>query len=87
MSELTMTKSQRMSFLAELHVGVLTIERDRSAPVAVPVWYSYEPGGDVVFSFEATSEKLELVPAGRARPAFASRTRRCPTNTSPWTVR
>ena len=60
MSELTMTKNQRANFLAELHVGVLTIEREGAAPLAAPVWYSYEPGGDVVFSFEATSEKLDL---------------------------
>ena len=67
MTELTMTKSQRETFLAELHVGVLTIERDGSAPLAAPVWYSYEPGGDVVFSFESTSEKLELaLTIGRA---------------------
>jgi PPOX class probable F420-dependent enzyme len=60
MSDLTMTKNQRANFLAELHVGVLTIEREGSAPLAAPVWYSYEPGGDVVFSFEGTSEKLDL---------------------------
>ncbi len=67
MTELTMTKNQRATFLAEPHVGVLTIEREGFAPLAAPVWYSYEPGGDVVFSFESTSEKLELVlTTGRA---------------------
>ncbi len=67
MTELTMTKSQRATFLAEPHVGVLTIEREGSAPLAAPVWYIYEPGSDVVFSFESKSEKLELVQrTGRA---------------------
>ena len=67
MTELTMTKSQRVAFLAEPHVGVLTIAREGSAPLAAPVWYSYEPGGDVVFSFESASEKLALARAtGRA---------------------
>ena len=67
MSELTMTKPQREAFLADLHVGVVTISRDGEAPLAAPVWYSYEPGGDVVFVFESASEKIELVKAtGRA---------------------
>jgi PPOX class probable F420-dependent enzyme len=63
MSELTMKKSQREAFLADLHVGVVTAARDGAAPLAVPVWYSYEPGGDVVFVFASTSEKIKLVEA------------------------
>ena len=67
MSELSMTKSQREAFLADLHVGVVTVAREGAAPLAAPVWYSYEPGGDVVFVFESASEKLALVEAaGRA---------------------
>ena len=61
MSELTMTKSEREAFLADLHVGVITVARDGEAPLAVPVWYSYEPGGDVVFDFATASEKLTLL--------------------------
>jgi nitroimidazol reductase NimA-like FMN-containing flavoprotein (pyridoxamine 5'-phosphate oxidase superfamily) len=61
MSELTMTKDQREAFLADLHVGVVTIAREGSAPLAVPVWYSYEPGGDVVFVFASASEKIKLL--------------------------
>ena len=30
---------------------------------AVPVWYSYEPSGDVVFVFESASEKIRLLEA------------------------
>jgi nitroimidazol reductase NimA-like FMN-containing flavoprotein (pyridoxamine 5'-phosphate oxidase superfamily) len=60
MSELTMSKSDREAFLADLHVGVITIARDEAPPLAAPVWYSYEPGGDVVFVFEASSEKIKL---------------------------
>ena len=63
MSELTMNKSQREAFLADLHVGVVTAARDGAAPLAAPVWYSYEPGGDVVFVFESASEKVKLVEA------------------------
>jgi nitroimidazol reductase NimA-like FMN-containing flavoprotein (pyridoxamine 5'-phosphate oxidase superfamily) len=63
MSELTMKKSQREAFLADLHVGVVTVARDQEPPLAAPVWYSYEPGGDVVFVFEETSEKIKLFEA------------------------
>jgi PPOX class probable F420-dependent enzyme len=62
-SELTMSKSQREAFLADLHVGVLAVARDGEAPLAAPVWYSYEPGGDVVFVFESASEKIKLLQA------------------------
>jgi hypothetical protein len=31
--------------------------------LAAPVWYSYEPGGDVAFVFESTSEKIKLFEA------------------------
>ena len=48
-SPLTMTKANREAFLAALHVGVLAVADDSGGtPVAVPVWYRYEPGGDVV---------------------------------------
>ena len=63
MGELTMSKADRESFLQDPHVGVISVARDGEASLAVPVWYRYEPGGDVVFSFEAESEKIKLVQA------------------------
>jgi uncharacterized protein len=67
MGELSMTRSQREAFLADVHVGVVSVARDGDAPLAAPVWYRYEAGGDVEFVFESTSEKLALVQAaGRA---------------------
>ena len=63
MSELTMSKSDREAFLADLHVGVVAVARDGAPPLAAPVWYSYEPGGDVVFVFESASEKINLFEA------------------------
>ena len=41
-----MDRSEREAFLADLHVGVLGISADDRA-LAVPIWYGYEPGGDV----------------------------------------
>ena len=60
-----MTEQERQEFLAGPHVAVLSIARDGGrAPHATPVWYAYEPGGDVTF-FTGTqgrrSRKAELI--------------------------
>ena len=60
-----MTERERQEFLAGPHVAVLSIARDGGrAPHATPVWYAYEPGGDVTF-FTGTqgrrSRKAELI--------------------------
>ena len=58
MGELTMSKAEREGFLAGVHVGVLCVATgDAGAPVAAPVWYGYEPGGDVVLLTGTTSKK------------------------------
>jgi nitroimidazol reductase NimA-like FMN-containing flavoprotein (pyridoxamine 5'-phosphate oxidase superfamily) len=61
MSELTMSKADREAFLADVHVGIVGIAREGAPPLTAPVWYSYEPGGDVVFAFAAGSEKISLL--------------------------
>nr|WP_042197349.1 pyridoxamine 5'-phosphate oxidase family protein [Kibdelosporangium sp. MJ126-NF4] len=58
-----MTAEERMAFLAEAHVGVLAVTRDGRAPLAVPVWYDYEPGGDVLIWIERGTIKDKLVTA------------------------
>ena len=40
---LQMTVDARSVFLADLHVGVIAIERGGQAPLAVPIWYDYDP--------------------------------------------
>ena len=39
-----MTEEERDAFLADLHVGVLSIEQDGRPPLSVPIWYDYAPG-------------------------------------------
>ena len=63
MSELTMSKATREAFLADVHVGVFCVNRPEAAPLATPVWYLYEPGGDVRVIVGATSQKADLVRA------------------------
>ena len=62
-----MTVAERESFLADLHVGVLAVERNGEAPMAAPVWYRYAPGGDIELATSSASVKAALLGAvGRA---------------------
>ena len=60
MADQRMTESERQEFLAGMHVGVLGIERPYGPPLVLPVWYSYEPGGEVVVLTSASSSKGRL---------------------------
>ena len=67
MADQKMTESERQEFLAGMHVGVLGIERPDGPPLVLPVWYFYEPGGEVVVLTSASSSKGRLAAAaGRA---------------------
>lgn len=61
MGALAMTKSEREDFLAGLHVGVLGIERPDGPPLTVPIWYIYEPGGELWFLTSPDSLKGRLL--------------------------
>jgi hypothetical protein len=56
MSNLTMSKAEREAFLADVHVGVFA-----AADIAVPIWYSYEPGGPVQVIMGRTSLKAKAI--------------------------
>lgn len=64
---LAMSSDCRERFLADPHVGVLgvTDPRGLSAPLLVPVWYGYEPGGVVTVLTARTSAKAELIRVAR----------------------
>lgn len=65
---LSMGRAQREAFLADVHVGVLAVEEPGHAPLAVPIWYAYEPGGELWIVTEAGSRKGRLLrAAGRFR--------------------
>lgn len=61
-----MSRREREQFLAELHVGVISIAEEGRAPLTVPIWYDYEPGGElwVITSPESRKGRL-LERAGR----------------------
>lgn len=58
-----MTTQEREEFLAGPHVGVISIERSDNPPLAVPIWYGYEPGGLVWIVTAADSLKGRLLQA------------------------
>ena len=58
---LTMTKQERESFLADLHVGVISIAEEGRGPLTVPIWYFYEPGGEIWFTTDRASRKGKLL--------------------------
>lgn len=61
---LKMTRSEREEFLAGLHVGVISIPEEGRGPLTVPIWYGYQPGGELWFVTERDSRKAKLFASG-----------------------
>ncbi len=59
-----MTKAERETFLADLHVGILSIAEPGRGPLTVPIWYAYEPGGEIVMMTGSGSRKGRLLAVG-----------------------
>jgi nitroimidazol reductase NimA-like FMN-containing flavoprotein (pyridoxamine 5'-phosphate oxidase superfamily) len=63
---LVMTGQEREAFLADVHVGVISIPEAGRGPLTVPIWYSYDPGGELRVVTGLTSRKGQLLErAGR----------------------
>jgi nitroimidazol reductase NimA-like FMN-containing flavoprotein (pyridoxamine 5'-phosphate oxidase superfamily) len=61
-----MSVAEREDFLAGLHVAVLSVDDPGRGPLAIPVWYSYVPGGTVnVITGGQTVKARLLRAAGR----------------------
>ena len=62
-----MIEQERQEFLAEPHIGVLSVASgDDRPPHTTPVWYAYEPGGNITIftgSQGRKSRKAELIQA------------------------
>jgi nitroimidazol reductase NimA-like FMN-containing flavoprotein (pyridoxamine 5'-phosphate oxidase superfamily) len=62
-----MSPSGREAFLAASHVAILSVAgSDGRPPLASPVFYHYEPGGDLTFftnTLGRTTRKAELIAA------------------------
>jgi nitroimidazol reductase NimA-like FMN-containing flavoprotein (pyridoxamine 5'-phosphate oxidase superfamily) len=63
---LKMTQEEREAFLADLHVGVISIEDPGRGPITVPIWYDYRPATGLWIVTPRTSRKgIALDKAGR----------------------
>ena len=63
MADTRMSQAEREAFLADLHVGVLAIP-SAGAPLTAPIWYDYEPGGEIWVLTGPTSRKGRLLAEG-----------------------
>ena len=55
---------EREQFLAEPHIGALSVvERPDRAPLTVPIWYQYSPGGEAWILTATGSRKARLIEA------------------------
>jgi nitroimidazol reductase NimA-like FMN-containing flavoprotein (pyridoxamine 5'-phosphate oxidase superfamily) len=68
-----MSKSEREAFLAALHVGVISIPDPARGPLTVPIWYAYEPGGELWVITDRDSRKGKLLES-RPRISLAAQT-------------
>jgi len=67
MATLTMTRSKREAFLADVHVGILSVPNPGRGPTSSPVWYGYNAGEAICITASPDSRKVRLMQqAGRA---------------------
>jgi PPOX class probable F420-dependent enzyme len=59
-----MTTEEKQQFLADLHVGMVAIPEPNRGPLCVPVWYDYQPGGELWFITGPDSRKGRLLRHG-----------------------
>jgi nitroimidazol reductase NimA-like FMN-containing flavoprotein (pyridoxamine 5'-phosphate oxidase superfamily) len=63
---LAMTRQEREAFLADVHVGIISIPDEGRGPLTVPIWYGYDAGGELrVVTPKASRKGRLLARAGR----------------------
>lgn len=56
-----MSKDRREEFLAGLHVGIVSLIEPGRGPLAIPIWYDYEIGGELRFLTDKGTRKERLL--------------------------
>jgi hypothetical protein len=71
---MALSKDEREQFLAESHIGALSINAgpDRG-PLTVPIWYQYTPGGKLWLLTGLDSRKHKLIEAAGHLSIMAER--------------
>jgi nitroimidazol reductase NimA-like FMN-containing flavoprotein (pyridoxamine 5'-phosphate oxidase superfamily) len=72
-----MTRAEREEFLAGVHVGIVSVDEPGRGPLSVPVWYRYEPGGEIVLVTRPQARKAPLLRVG-ARVSFVVQSEELP---------
>jgi nitroimidazol reductase NimA-like FMN-containing flavoprotein (pyridoxamine 5'-phosphate oxidase superfamily) len=44
-----MTQKEREAFLADSHIGILSIAAGARGPLTIPIWYEYEPKENLIW--------------------------------------
>lgn len=61
---MALSVAEREQFLAEPHIGALSVtERADRAPLTVPLWYQYTPGGELWVRTAPGSRKMKAIDA------------------------
>src|SRR5262249_48493946 len=61
---MALSVEEREQFLAEPHIGALSVvQRPDRAPLTVPIWYRYSPGGELWVLTEPNSRKTRAIDA------------------------
>jgi hypothetical protein len=72
---MALSKEEREQFLAEPHIGALSVvERPDRAPLTVPIWYQYTPGGELWVRTPPDSRKARAIDAAGRFSLLAQRT-------------
>ena len=56
-----MSRAEREAFLAAVRVGVISIAEAGRGPLTVPIWYGYQPGGELWIVTDRESRKGKLL--------------------------
>ncbi|THA24395.1 pyridoxamine 5'-phosphate oxidase family protein [Streptomyces sp. RKND-216] len=65
---MALIREERERFLAEPHIGALAVESGEAgrAPLTLPIWYHYEPGGELwVLTGRDSRKHVAIAKAGR----------------------
>ncbi|HVV21825.1 MAG TPA: pyridoxamine 5'-phosphate oxidase family protein [Pseudonocardiaceae bacterium] len=72
---MALTVDEREQFLAEPHIGALSVvERPDRAPLTIPIWYHYTPGGELWVLSAPDSRKTRAINAAGRFSMMVQRT-------------
>ena len=73
---MALSVEEREQFLAEPHIGALSVvERPDRAPLTVPIWYQYSPGGELWVLTEPGARKTRAIEAAGRFSLMVQRTK------------